>query len=513
MKRFTQKYSNMISGVLSCLDRVVFRGYLPIGWADSVEAFFASQNILIKDFGKFVEKWSQRVIDHAKKLAKDTGRPYLYLRDSRQRKEDCVQKVLELDPVNEGLLCVLAAVEPCQSFRVKPGERRPRLVPARRKCLSLYFYFIDRKLGLIHIRIQSWFPFIVQVYINGHDLLVRKLDKHQIPYVRQDNAFLWIADLPRAQKFADRISSLNWPNELAALARRVNPLMRDLLQDYEYYWVIDQAEYATDVLFNDAAALKPVYDKLVKHATLCFSAEDILTFLGRKLHPAFKGEVLTSFRSQRWPGTRVKHRMKQNWIKMYDKHGCVLRIETVINDPQEFKVRRQGTRKGKTVVDWFPMRKGVANMFRYVEVARAANRRYLDALAVVDPPAESANLVTSIAESKLHNGRRIRGFNPALVSDIRLFVAIFRGEHAIHGIRNRDIRSHLFSPTEDRRENRSQSHVVSRLLKRLHIHGIITKVPRSQRWRLSKKGHTILTVVLKCHYERYAELAAETLAA
>jgi hypothetical protein len=512
MKRFIKKYSNMITGVLSCLDRVVFRGYLPVGWADSVEAFFASQGILIKDFGKFVEKQSRRITEHARKVAENAQRPYIYLTGSH-RKEDRVRQFLETDALKEGLICVLAAVESCQSFRVKPGERRPRLVPARRKCLCFYYYFLDPKLGLIHIRIQSWFPFIIQVCINGHDVLARKLDKHQIEYVRQDNAFLWIADLKRAQQFADRISSLNWPRELAALASRVNPLMGDLLKDFQYYWVIDQAEYATDVLFKDATTLKPIYDKLVRHVMLCFSAEDILNFLGRKLHPAFKGEVLTSYRNQRWPGTRVKHRMKHNWIKMYDKHGCVLRIETVINDPQEFKVRRQGTRKGRTVMDWFPMRKGVANMFRYVEVARAANGRYLNALSVVDPPVESTQLLSSVAESKRHNGRSVRGFNPALLSDIRLLLAIFRGEHTIHGIRNRDIRSSLFDPTTDSRQNRIQSNTVSRLLKRLHVHQLIAKIPRSRRWRLTAKGQLITTVMLKCHYERYPELVAETLAA
>ncbi len=82
---------------------------------------------------------------------------------------------------------------------------------------------------------------------------------------------------------------------------------------------------------------------------------------------------------------------------MYDKHGSVLRIETVINHPYEFKVRRRGRRKGQEVMGWFPMVKGVANLYRYAEVSLAANGRYLDALAVVDDPAKAQRHIQNLA--------------------------------------------------------------------------------------------------------------------
>ena len=123
----------------------------------------------------------------------------------------------------------MRAVEPCQSFKVVPGEGRPRLVRAQRKCLCFYFYFLDPKLGLIHVRIQSWFPLVIQVCLNGHDVLARKLDKHGVAYRKEDNAFTWIEDTRRAQRFADRLVRMNWPRILTSLARRVNPLLKDLL--------------------------------------------------------------------------------------------------------------------------------------------------------------------------------------------------------------------------------------------------------------------------------------------
>ena len=98
-------------------------------------------------------------------------------------------------------------------------------------------------------------------------------------------------------------------------AGRVHPLLRAELQGYRYYWATYQAEYATDVLFTTRTALHALYARLLRHATLCLRAEDVLTFLGRKLHGAFAGEILNDWK-RRWPGARVKHWMKGNWIKM-----------------------------------------------------------------------------------------------------------------------------------------------------------------------------------------------------
>jgi hypothetical protein len=279
----------------------------------------------------------------------------------------------------------------------------------------------------------------------------------------------------------------------------------------DYYWTTEQAEYATDVMFRDPAALKDLYENLLKHATLCFSAEDVLTFPGRRLSGNFAGEVLNDYR-KRWPGARIRHRMKENWIKMYDKHGSVLRIETVINHPHEFTVWRRGTRRGKQVLGWFPMAKGVANLYRYAEVSLAANRRYLDALAVVDDPAEARLQVRSLARPARQNGRAYRGFNPAAEADVQLFAVVLRGEHAIHGFRNADVRHRLFVPAKTLTERNRQGARVSRLLKRLHVHGLIAKIPRSRRWRVTPRGHAIMAMVLTLDHEDYPKTLMNTAA-
>ena len=503
MERFVSKHTQKITGITECVDRIVFKGYLPISAASSMEAFMSHRRLLIKDFGWFVSQQSDVLKEHAHGLAEKTGRPFIHL-SGPMRKEDKVREIAARDGVTDGLVCVLSAVEATQSFRMIPGEGRPKLVNAWRKCLCLYFYFLDRELGLMHIRIPTWFPFPVQVCLNGHEWLARKLTHNGIAYHKADNAFLWIDNPARAQRMADRFIKKAWPRVLSALARRVNPLLTGLLKGMNYYWVIDQAEFSTDIMFTDSQALKSLYPKLVKHATLCFTAEDVLTFLGRKLHGRFEGEVVGDSKKRHW-GVRVKHRMKENWIKMYDKSKCVLRIETVINRPYEFKVRRRGRVRGREVTGWFPMAKGVSNLYRYREVSLAANHRYLNALAEVDNPSQAREDLRSLARPLQIQERNCRGFNPALEEDIRLFAAVMRGEHTIMGFRNKNLRHHLFPPTKDDSVSRRQSARVSSLLARLHVRGLIAKIPRSRRWRVTRLGHALMSMALKLHYEQYPE--------
>jgi hypothetical protein len=505
MECFLKQYSRLATGVISCFDRLIFKGHLPLSWAEGMEGFMANQGLKIVDFKRLVENGSRRIQQHAEATAKRLGRPYVYF-EGRARKEDEARKIARRDGIQNGLVCVFRVVESCQSFRVVPGANRPRLISAVRKCLFFYFYFMDREFGLMHVRIQAWFPLTVQVALNGHEWLARKLDRHGIGYRKQDNAFLEISDPERAQKFADRFVHKNWPRVLAALAKKVNPLLNDLLANDEYYWVADQAEYATDVMFRDKNALQPVYEQLLRHATLCFSAEDVLKFLGRKPHAGFQGEVQTDTKRKREPGARVKHRVGENWIKMYDKFGSVLRVETVINQPKQFQVRRQGRRRGQIIVGWFPMAKGVAHLYRYAEVSLAANRRYLEALAAALAPLPKRHALSRLSRTVRRDGRTYRGFNPAAPEDMRLFTTVLRGEHSLRGFRNREVAKELFAEPRDAVGRRRISARVSRLLKRLRMHGCLAKIPRSRRWRVTTDGQVLLASAIN----RYDEFHVQT---
>lgn len=502
LSRFVTKFTGLIVALLSCFDRVIFKGHLPISNGPALEGF-VDHVLKIRrcDFMAFAEQQSEALVDRARRAAEEAGVEYRFLKGSH-RKDKLVDEILRRrSDLVEGLIAVFCCMECCPSFKLVYGQGRPRLVDARRQQRALYFYSLDPQLGLIYTRLTTWFPFTIQVYVNGHSWLARELLARRLGFNLRDNAFTALDDPEAAQELADSFAELKWTKILDRLARRVNPLMFERwFRGLSYYWVVDQAEYATDLIFIGREALAGLYPRLLDHAAVNFSANDILGFLGRRFHPRFDGEVLTDCQKGRHPGARIKHRVKNNWLKMYDKFGWVLRIETVINDPREFRVRRLRTRDGRREMVWCPMNKGVINLYRYREVALASNRRYLDALAVVDDPQPAYRQVEELIEPVVVSGRGHAGFNPASPADVRLFQAVLAGANLLHGFRNADIRTALYGATEDVGERRRQGHAVGRMLKRLHVRGLIVKVPRSHRWHVSQKGHRVLGAVVQLYH-------------
>jgi hypothetical protein len=508
MNRFVERFTSSIVAVLGCFDRVIFKGYLPIR-SDSQLNGFVDHGLKMrrKDFLPFLEKQSHGLVEQAQTLAQQAGVPYLPLRGVHA-KEKLIRDLLQQQPRAEGLVAVLATMETCRTVKLLHGQHRPRLAFAPRPQRVLYFYFLDADFGLLHVRVQTWFPFTTQVYVNGHDWLARQLHQHGSGFVQHDNAFSHLDDPTLAQRLADRFAKLPWVQTLQRWAQRYNPLLRQpWLQGGRFYWVLDQVEYSTDVLFDSLAGLAALYPRLLDHASLHFSADDILTFLGRRLHPRFDGEVLTICKKDRQRGARVKHRVNNNWLKMYDKFGQILRIETVINQPREFKVRRWCTRASRRQLLWLPMNKGVANFYRYREVAQASNGRYLEALAVVEPLPARAKELDRLSQPVRFRGRRRRALNVLAPADLALFRAVLQGAHRLHGLRNRDIAEALYGRTPaSGRQARCRSARVSRLLQLLRGHGLIAKIAHTHRYRVTATGETLMGAVL---YVRYKALNKE----
>jgi hypothetical protein len=502
---FVAKFGDSIIAVLSCFDRVIFKGYLPFGGDDHLNAFVdRTLGIPRKDFLPGLERMSQQLVEHAQRMAQEAGAPYHYLQ-GKHSKEELVGQIARDRGHPQGLLAVLCCQETCRTVKLRHGANRPRLEFALRPQRALYYYFLDPEFGKVHVRIQTWFPFTIQIYVNGHDWLAQQMLKRRLGFVQEDNAFTQLDDAEKAQELANRFSSLHWQTQLGRWARLINPLLaRGWFRGQRYRWVIDQAELSTDVIFRDSAALKPLYRRLLDHAAVNFSAQDILGFLGRRLHPRFDGEVVTDCKKDRWPGARIKHRVKNNWLKMYDKFGRMLRIETVINQPREFKVRRRRLRKGVRKMVWCSMNKGIVNFYQYQAVSLAANFRYLEALSVVDDPAPCYQQVETLVRSRKIEERSYAGFNPAREEDVRVFQAVLRGDHCLTGFRNADVRRHLYGESACRDTRRRQSSIVGRILKRLHVRGLIAKISHTRRWQTTTAGRQLLGKIVRLYHHGLA---------
>jgi len=508
--RFLVKFASLITCTLHCFDRVIFKGHLALAAPRSLEYFVdCVLKVRRTHFMKvLLPGYSQRLVDHAQQWAQKVGRTYTYGTGSF-RKDEWAQQLIRAQGLSDGLVGILCTLETCPSFKLIPGPKRPHFVNAPRQQRVLYYYFLDPHFGLIHVRLQTWLPFTVQVYVNGHEWLAQQLVHKQLGFVQQHNAFTQLDDPAQTQRLADRFARLDWTKILDRWARQVNPLLRELLPGYPLHWVVDQAEFATDLLFASRAALTGLYRRLLDYAVVTFSPKDILAFLGRKWDRRFDGEVHTHYETERWFGRRIKHRLRTNWLKLYDKFGQILRVETVINRPQEFSVyRTRPHHDGRQSSGYYPMTKSVQSLVHYQEQALACNRRYLDALAVVDDPAPAYQELRALTEAKVVNGRSVAGFNPARRADVGLFAAVLAGDGVPRGFRNADIRVALWGSQHSGRERRRASAAVGRLLKRLHVRQLLAKVPRSRRWRVTEHGRHLLGLAVQLYRRIWPELAA-----
>jgi hypothetical protein len=504
MDSFLHKHADKITGTLFCPDRLIFKGYLPFTYPRSMEGFLADHDVLLKDFKDFGPQQAVRIKEHARQLADQSGCTFRFL-ERKVRKEELARQLAQQQGLREGLVAVFSTMETCPSFRILYGKGRPHLKKDFRRCLVLYFYFLDPEFGLLHVRLPTWFPLTIQVYLNGHEWLARQLDHQQLRYQRRDNAFLFLETPDKVQELADRFLRKKWPGFLNMLAKRCNPLLGGLLKGLSYQWVTDQAEFALDILFKDKAALASLYPRLLHHAALHFSGEDILSYFGRQRPQLCVADVVGDLKKQH-QGFRVKHRFQGNWIKMYDKFAQVLRIEVVINRPGTFRVRRWGTHQGKRVFGWHPLIKNVALLPQYAHVAHQVAGRYVNGLAVVVDPQVSQDLLDRACSRASFAGRKRRALNPLSRQDQQLFFAVLRGEHALRGFRSRDLAAYLNQrPSKDPQQRRRDSAQRSRLLQLLRAHGLIAKLPHTRRYRVTDRGLAFMSAAIQVRHNAFPD--------
>ena len=379
-------------------------------------------------------------------------------------------------------------MEPCSTYRPWHDKTTGKtyLRPDDGKCLHYYFYFIDEELGLCYVRVPTWCPFRLQIYLNGHHRLACRLKRKQIGHTRLDNAFLQIEDLERSQKIAD-----DWPVEklhrkLDEWAERYCPVIRQF--EVRYHWSLEQVEFSTDLLFRRPEDLQAIYGPLTRTAIHTVKPDNVATFLGRKLSPLYQGEIGNRF-NIRIEGTRIKHTLGPVAIKMYDKFGLILRIETTVNDVSFFPhYRTVEQRDGRTATQWARMKKSIYSLPALREALQAANRRYLEFLSTLDDPSAGIDRLQKVSEPVRENERSYAGLNFFSAADQSLIETLARGEFNLRGFQNKSLRAHL-------RENTSGQ--VSRLLKRLRLHGLVKKVGHTYRYYLTSLGRHIIATGLK----------------
>jgi hypothetical protein len=489
MSTLVERYRKEIEGVLSCFDRVVIQGMLPnFNHAEGMTGYLCSQGIRIFDYNRFAEGLRDRVRENAERTAREAGLEIEFVRKAHVRKEDIVAAALKKRGEGPGLVCILSAMERCQAYKPWHNKETHRtyLRSDDGKCLHYYFYMVDETLGLCYLRVPTWCPFRLQFYFNGHNWLAAKLRAMNIGYTMLDNAFVTVDDMDAAQGLANEVRVETVHRILDRYAAQFCPAAAAC--DRAYHWTLMQVEYATDIVFRRQEDLQGIYDTLVRTAIHTVKPENIATFLGRKLNGNYADELGTRY-NVRIEGSRIKHSMGKASIKMYDKHKRVLRIETTADDVTFFKhyrevVQRDGTSRHGIA----HLKKTIYSLYDLAGLLRDSNWRYLLFISQLEDRRAGTERLNKVAEPVEANGRTYPGINFFSAEDTLLMETIVRGEFTISGFQNRHLRKHVRQASSSR---------ISRLLKRLRVHGLIKRIGNTYKYYLTELGRAVALTGLK----------------
>jgi hypothetical protein len=476
----TERYDERIAGMLSCYDRLVITGTLPVVcYAAGMTGYLNANGIRIFDYPQFAMTLRDRVRERAASLATAAGITIEHIGKPHIRKEDVVARVLAQRGDHPGLVHVISAMEACDAYKPWHDKQTHKtfIRPDSGKCLHYYFYFQDAKFGLVYLRVPTWAPFRLQFYCNGHSWLARRLDAQGIGYTMADNAFVRIDDWGRAQQLADTLSPDQLHRTLDRYAALCGPVSAVFGQSY--HWSLMQVEYATDLVFRSTATLGPLYEQLVRQSVLNVKAEQVASFLGRQITPLLAQEIGSQF-STRIEGTCIKHRFGKCSIKMYDKHGIVLRIETTTNDVSFFKHHRKVEhRQGPATRELAPVKKSIYSLIDLREIVLGCNRRYIAHLSALDDFAAGIRALDRLTRSRAVDGKTVQGINFFAPVDKALLHALQNPRVNIAGIRRGDLLADLGMLSPSR---------LSRQLRRLLDLGVIKRATGTYRYYLTKAG-------------------------
>jgi hypothetical protein len=522
MKKLKEVYGDEIVGSISGWDRIRFRG--TIRWLankSGMASFMSSHGILLKDFAAWAERITKTVRKTCAEQAERMDIPMLYLRSSGIDKEAMARQIMKERGIDIGDICMFSVVESCRAPLVRGNRstKRLELEMGQRKCVWIYHYWDDPVIGFGHTRLQTWLPLSVTICINGRHWLERQLIQEGIEYIKAGNCFPYVADIQRAQECMDAQLKTNWSQLLQGLLKRNCSDIPERLgsESLNYYWSADETEWATDVMFRSTEFLDTIFPSLLRYGLISAQSPTIMRFFGKNVRDGkFYGhapdEIITDLR-KRYEGMRLKHWINNNSIKMYNKAGSILRIETTINSTREFKVFRCPNDDSSRPASWQRMRKGVSDLHRRAQLSQGCNERYGEHLAAASIKETLLQSSKDICARTVKNGRPHRAINPWQKEDFDTLQFLTRGEYTIRGFRNRDLRQWLYTDIDvaDPATVRRFSGRVTRRIQLFRAHGLIKKIPRTTRYSLTAKGRKVATSILAASStdtERLMEMAA-----
>ena len=313
------------------------------------------------------------------------------------------------------------------------------------------------------------------------------MEKAGIPFTKVDNCFTAIGDFDAANELSAQINPRMVEERIRTHVSRYVPMIEETLES-SYYWSLKQLELSSDITFKTSDCLPTIYEQLISTAMHVIKTPNIATFLGLNI-PYKNIDNIGSNLKKTVEGVRLKHNMGAHSIKMYDKYNLILRIETTTEKVNSFRTPRPVyARDGSgSSIKVAAVKKNIHSLEVLFKIMSAANRRYIEFISSLETFSVGRAKLEKAAAPVKENNRNYKGINFFDEDDDMLLHAISAGEFNITGFRNQDLRHRL-------RKNSGQ---VSRIMKRLRMHGLIKRIGKTYKYYLTLPGKDIVMTGLK----------------
>ena len=513
MKELVKRFGKAVKGILTGFDRIVFKGtILPLAHEEGAMSFLRWRGVLTRDYKDWMRTQTEALSAAVDRYAREQGaEPIKHLNTWRKDKDELARQRQQASGVKSGLIGVWSCLESGATYHARYSAEKgyPQLHHERTPCKHLYLYLDHAQYGWMNVRIQTWFPYHIQIALNGRQWLRRSLEAAQIKFLCQGNKFLHVQDYPQAQRFLAAQVAGRWPGVLNSFLPIGFPTMVQTLgPNLSYYWTLWQSEWATDLVLKSPADLEEPMDRLLRHAMLTGNSTRVLRYLGRPVtaagkpygtaNPAVMSRVLDYHE-----GLRVRHWVDQNSVKVYNEQN-VLRVETTINAPNMFWVHRRAQGEAPEAPKKLRiLRKGVADIPLRAQVSQEVNERYMHGLATFSDQTPIRQLLEDHLHARQKQGHRVRPLD-ITGKDRELLQAISDPRFTVSGITNAALHTQLrHTSWATGRTDKQLAARITRAFRLLRDHGVLRKLPHRRRYQLTPKG-TQLTTALN------AVLAAST---
>src|SRR3954453_9547741 len=394
-----------------------------------------------------------------------------------QRKDDVAKEHHARFRGDEGIVFVGKAQEKTPVFRTEKrrnpetGKPYPWIVRSTAMVNHVYFYGLDEDFGPFFLKFCTYFPYTAKLCINGHEYVKRQLAKEGIAFEALDDGILTCANPRRLQQLCDGRSAAKIDKLLRKwLARLPHPFTaKDRAAGYRYDVSILQAEFSLTQVLDRPLSGRVFFEEVIRENLDIGRPDQVQLIFARRVTKRTPGRFRTRVLTEGvTPSLHVDY--KHSRIKQYHKEGRALRTETTINDTRDFGIGKR-----------------LCNLAALRQVGFQANRRLLHVQTISQDCAVGEDAFRQVNEPVVVNGQRASALPFADQAVQALFSALLVFRLLPRGFSNRDLRDH-WAPLLGRTAQSMTQGQMSYHLRRLRLHGIIERIPRTHRYRVTDSG-------------------------